>query len=72
MKLKNQAIIITGGASGIGYQAGLALATEGANVIVADFNLDGAMKVAAELTGRASRRSRSRSTFRRLPRSRRW
>lgn len=49
MKLKNHSIIITGGASGIGYQAGLALATEGANVIVADFNLDGAMKVAAEL-----------------------
>lgn len=25
--------IVTGGASGIGYQAGLALATEGANVV---------------------------------------
>ncbi len=50
MKLKNQSIIVTGGASGIGYQAALALAAEGANVIVADFNLDGATKVAAELT----------------------
>lgn len=50
MKLQNQSIIVTGGASGIGYHAGLGLAAEGANVIVADFNLDGATKVAAELT----------------------
>ena len=50
MKLKNQAIIVTGGASGIGHQAALALGMEGANIIVADFNLDGAMKVADELT----------------------
>lgn len=50
MKLKDQSIIVTGGASGIGHQAGLALAAEGANVIVADFNLDGATKAAAELT----------------------
>jgi NAD(P)-dependent dehydrogenase (short-subunit alcohol dehydrogenase family) len=50
MKLKNQAIIITGGASGIGLQAAQALATEGANVIVADLNIDGATMAAAELT----------------------
>lgn len=50
MKLENQVIIITGGASGIGYHAGLALAADGANLIVADYNLDGATKVAAELT----------------------
>lgn len=50
MKLKNHAIIITGGASGIGYHAGLALAAEGANLIIADFNFDGATKAAAELT----------------------
>jgi NAD(P)-dependent dehydrogenase (short-subunit alcohol dehydrogenase family) len=52
MKLENHAIIITGGASGIGYQAALSLAAEGANVIVADFNFDGATKVAAELVRR--------------------
>jgi NAD(P)-dependent dehydrogenase (short-subunit alcohol dehydrogenase family) len=46
MRLKDHAIIVTGGASGIGYQAGPALAAEGANLIVADFNLDGATKVA--------------------------
>ena len=52
MKLANQSIIVTGGASGIGRQSALALAAEGADVIVADFNLDGATKVAAELTGK--------------------
>jgi NAD(P)-dependent dehydrogenase (short-subunit alcohol dehydrogenase family) len=50
MKLKNQAIIVTGGASGIGYHTAVGLAAEGANVIVADFNVDGASKVAGELT----------------------
>ena len=49
MKLENQAIIVTGGASGIGHHAALALAAEGANIIVADFNLDGATSVAAEV-----------------------
>jgi NAD(P)-dependent dehydrogenase (short-subunit alcohol dehydrogenase family) len=52
MKLQNQSIIITGGASGIGYHAALALAGEGANVIIADFNIDGASKAAAELTAK--------------------
>lgn len=52
MKLENQSIIITGGASGIGHHAGRALAAEGANIIVADFNVDGATKVAAELTSK--------------------
>ncbi len=55
MKLRNQAIIVTGGASGIGYHAALALAAEGADIIVADFNLDGATKAAAELTARGVR-----------------
>lgn len=48
MDLKDQAIIVTGGASGIGREACLALAKKGANLIVADFNLDGAEAVAAE------------------------
>lgn len=50
MKLQNQSIIVTGGASGIGQHTALALAAEGADVVVADFNLEGATKVAAELT----------------------
>jgi NAD(P)-dependent dehydrogenase (short-subunit alcohol dehydrogenase family) len=50
MKLQNQTIIITGGASGIGLHAARALAAEGANLIIADFNVDAATKAAAELT----------------------
>lgn len=50
MKLRNQAIIVTGGASGIGFHAGRALAAEGASIIVADFNLEGATRVAGELS----------------------
>lgn len=50
MKLENQAIIVTGGASGIGAHAAHALAAEGANLVIADFNIDAATKVAADLT----------------------
>lgn len=49
MTLENQAIIVTGGASGIGREACLALAKLGANLIVADFNADGAESVAKEV-----------------------
>lgn len=49
MELKGQAIIITGGASGIGHQAAIALANKGADLIIADFNLQGAEKVAKEV-----------------------
>lgn len=48
MDLKDQAIIVTGGASGIGREAVLALAKKGADVIVADFNIEGATAVANE------------------------
>ena len=48
MALKDQAIIVTGGASGIGHSAALELARQGANLIVADFDIDGAQKAAAE------------------------
>ncbi|MGS0118388.1 SDR family NAD(P)-dependent oxidoreductase, partial [Escherichia coli] len=48
MDLKDQAIIVTGGASGIGHEAVLALAKKGANLIVADFNIEGAEAVAKE------------------------
>jgi NAD(P)-dependent dehydrogenase (short-subunit alcohol dehydrogenase family) len=48
MQLKNQAIIVTGGASGIGYHTALSLADQGADLIVADFNIEGAETVAAE------------------------
>jgi NAD(P)-dependent dehydrogenase (short-subunit alcohol dehydrogenase family) len=48
MELKDQVIIVTGGASGIGREAVLALAAKGANLVVADFNLDGAKAVVEE------------------------
>lgn len=49
MELENQVIIVTGGASGIGREACLALARKGADLIVADFNAAGAEAVAAEV-----------------------
>ncbi|WP_274520452.1 bifunctional aldolase/short-chain dehydrogenase [Paenibacillus beijingensis] len=40
---------ITGGAGGIGSETARLLASEGAHVVLADLNLDGALKVAEEL-----------------------
>lgn len=53
MELSGQTVIVTGGASGIGYEASKALAAKGADILVADFNLEGAQKVAEELKGLA-------------------
>src|SRR5690606_9201355 len=50
MALKGQASIITGGASGIGFQAALQMAAKGADLIIADFNIEGAEKVAKEIS----------------------
>ncbi|MDQ8037291.1 MAG: SDR family NAD(P)-dependent oxidoreductase [Pedobacter sp.] len=49
MELKNQVIIVTGGASGIGLHACQQLAAKGARLIVADFNIEGAEKAATDL-----------------------
>lgn len=49
MELDQNAIIVTGGASGIGRAAALALAEKGANIIVADFSEAGAEAVVAEV-----------------------
>lgn len=48
--------IVTGGASGIGRATALDLAREGAAVVVADIDEDGAQKVAAEIGDRSSAR----------------
>ncbi len=48
-ELKGQVIIVTGGASGIGRDACFALAGKGADVVVADFNEEGAKAVAEEV-----------------------
>jgi NAD(P)-dependent dehydrogenase (short-subunit alcohol dehydrogenase family) len=44
MRLKDKVAIITGGGSGIGQGIALAYAREGANIIVADVNLQGAQE----------------------------
>ena len=49
MNIKGWVAIVTGGASGIGRQAALRLAREGAKVALVDKNLEGANKVAEEI-----------------------
>ena len=53
MELKTATALVTGGASGIGAATVRRLAEEGARVVVADVNLDGALAVAAEIDGAA-------------------
>lgn len=47
--------VITGGASGIGAATARRMASEGANVVVLDVNLEAAQGIAAEIRGRAMR-----------------
>lgn len=56
MKLQNKVAIVTGAAQGIGKAIVLALAREGADVVVADVNLPVAVKTAEEIekTGKRS------------------
>jgi NAD(P)-dependent dehydrogenase (short-subunit alcohol dehydrogenase family) len=49
MRLKDKVIIITGGAAGLGKAMCLRCAREGADIIVADINLEDAREVAAEV-----------------------
>ena len=49
MKLKDKVAFVTGAAQGIGKAIALALANEGANVIVSDINLDLAVQTAKEI-----------------------
>jgi NAD(P)-dependent dehydrogenase (short-subunit alcohol dehydrogenase family) len=53
MQLKNKVSVITGGGSGIGASCARAFAAEGARVVVADRNVEGARAVADEIGGRA-------------------
>lgn len=48
-RVENKVALITGGASGIGLSAATLLAKEGAKVVIADYNLEGAKELAAEL-----------------------
>jgi len=60
MKESGRVAIVTGGARGIGRAAALALARDGANVVIADIDLEQAQKTAAEVEeiGRKSIASR--------------
>ena len=49
MRLKNKVAIITGSASGFGEGIAQRFAKEGASVLLADINKDGAEKVATEI-----------------------
>ncbi|MFC1847987.1 SDR family NAD(P)-dependent oxidoreductase [Chloroflexota bacterium] len=49
MKLKNKVVIVTGGASGIGRESSLEMARQGADLVVADLNLEGARVVVNEI-----------------------
>ncbi|MGG3801892.1 SDR family NAD(P)-dependent oxidoreductase [Metabacillus fastidiosus] len=48
-RVKNKVALITGGASGIGLSAATLLAKEGAKVVIADFNIEGAKEAAQSL-----------------------
>ena len=51
-ELAGRIAFITGGASGIGRAAAYRLAQEGAHVVIADLNLDGAQSVASDIVQR--------------------
>ena len=51
MQLKDQAAIVTGGASGLGAATARKLAAQGAKVAVCDLNMKLAESVAAEIKG---------------------
>jgi 3-hydroxybutyrate dehydrogenase len=53
MRLKDKVAVITGAASGIGKEIAIIFVQEGAKVIIADLNQDGADTVAKELGGPA-------------------
>ena len=52
MRLQNKVALVTGAGSGFGEGIAKRYAAEGARVIVNDLNLDGATRVAAEITDR--------------------
>jgi 3-hydroxybutyrate dehydrogenase len=51
MKLKNRVAVITGAASGIDYEIAKLYAKEGAKVVIADLNGDGANQAAQAIKG---------------------
>ena len=48
-RVEGKVVIVTGGASGIGKQDALLLASEGARVVITDLNEDGGRSLAREI-----------------------
>lgn len=55
--LEDKIALVTGGAQGLGAAICQRLAAEGAHVVVADLNFDGAQQVATDIAAQTSRRS---------------
>lgn len=55
-ELAGKVVVVTGGASGIGRATARRLAEDGAHVVIFDINLEGAQKVAEELTAKHGHR----------------
>ena len=53
MRIKDKVAVVTGAASGIGKEIARTFVREGAKVVIADLNKDGAIATAAELGGDA-------------------
>ena len=60
-RLVGKVAVVTGAASGIGRATALALAREGAGVVVADLSLDGAERVVAEIAAAGGRAAAQRA-----------
>ena len=54
MKLRNKVAIVTGAASGIGHEIAKLYAKEGAKVVIADLNIDGANHAAQAIKDKGS------------------